>query len=141
MKKYFNYLGFLRFFRNHKSEFKVHCIGSTSRIVILVTRITHKLESSVRGRMADKVGMFVKTSITIFTQPELVRPTLRLALVLRKLNARLMRGCHIENSITNIKMEKTFQFIRIIKKKHHRLYFVLFHNHNHNHNHNHSLHL
>ena len=106
-----------------------------------MTRITHKLESSVRGRMADKVGMFVKTSITIFTQPELVRPTLRLALVLRKLNARLMRGCHIENSITNIKMEKTVQFTRIIKKKHHRLYFVLFHNHNHNHNHNHSLHL
>ena len=115
MKKYFNFMGFLRFFRNHKSEFKVHCIGFTSRVVILVTRITHKLESSVRGRMTDKVGMFVKTSITIFTQPELVRPTLRLALVLRKLNARLMRRCHIENSITIIKDEKVFQFYGIPK--------------------------
>lgn len=73
------------------SEFKVDGIGYSSRVVILVTRIAHKLKSAVGGRMADEVGTFVKTNITIFTQSEFVHPTLRLALDLRKLNARLMR--------------------------------------------------
>ena len=62
------------------SEFKVGGIGRTSRVVILVTRITHKLESAVSRRMADEVGMKIKPSITIFTQTELMFATLRAAL-------------------------------------------------------------
>ncbi len=52
-----------------------------------MTRITHKLESAVSRRMADEVGTKIKTSITIFTQTELMFATLRAALFYGKLNA------------------------------------------------------
>jgi hypothetical protein len=62
------------------SEFKVGGIGGSSRVVILVTRITHKLESPVRGCMTDEVRTFIKASIAIFTQTELVFTALHVAL-------------------------------------------------------------
>ena len=52
-----------------------------------MTRITHKLKSTVSRRMTDEVGTQIKTRITIFTQTEFMFVTLRAALFNGKRNA------------------------------------------------------
>ena len=71
------------------SELKVG-IGGSSRVVVFVTRIAHKLESDIRGRMADEVRRGIQPRIAVFAQTELVFMTFLQTLFFGQLDAGLV---------------------------------------------------